>query len=91
MASWPPFLPFLARRPTTGKIKRLDFSFDKCIDIINTVIMKTKSFIMRVSEEEFSELKKRAGKLGLNVSAYVRMKTLYEIEESRKAAKKGKK
>jgi hypothetical protein len=51
--------------------------------------MKTKMFLMRMTEEEFSELKKRAGKLGLTVSAYVRMKTLYEIDEGRKGKKKG--
>ena len=48
--------------------------------------MKTKAFLMRLTEREFAELKKRAAKLGLTVSAFVRMKTLYEPEE-----KKGKK
>ena len=57
----------------------------------HTANMKTERFIVRMTKEEFSELKKRAGKLGLSASAYVRMKTLYEIDEGRKGEKRGKK
>ena len=56
------------------------------MNFVHTKTMKTKKFIMRVTEKEFAELKKRAGKMGLTVSAFVRLKALYEPEE-----KKGKK
>ncbi len=75
-----------ANSPPKNIFRCLHFVLDKDISIVYTMHMKTKNYIMRLTEKEYNELKKRAGKLGLTVAAYIRMKTLYEPEE-----KKGKK